>query len=296
MTATAEPQAQPKPSAQPPQDVFARWSRGVVPMEEQIRFLGDLVLFTARAVRGIPLTMRRYRAEVARQIGQLTLGTGLFITFTGTLGVVVAEALFVGIEVGVEGFQSLNIIGIGPLTGFVSAYGNTREIAPIIAAVAVASQVGCKFTSQLGAQRISEEIDALEVMAIPSIPYMVTTRMVAAFVVIVPLYLVALLGSYLATQVTVTLFFGQSLGTYLHYFTLFLRPVDVLYSVVKVMVFTVIITIIHTYYGYNASGGPAGVGRATARAIRATTVLIASSDVLMTMLFWGLHGVRLGGG
>jgi phospholipid/cholesterol/gamma-HCH transport system permease protein len=277
-------------------DALAVVTRSFGAAENQIRQVGDMVIFTVRALRGIPLALRRYREEVMRQMGQLTLGTGLFITFTGTLGVVVAEALFVGIEVGVEGFQALNILGVGPLTGFVSAYGNTREIAPLIAAVAVASQVGCKFTSQLGAQRISEEIDALEVMAIPSIPYMVSARMIAAFTVIIPLYLVALFGSYLATQYTVTLFFGQSAGTYLHYFTLFLRPVDVLYSVVKVIVFTWIITIVHTYYGYNATGGPAGVGRATARAIRAVTVLIAVTDVLMTMLFWGLHGVRLGGG
>jgi phospholipid/cholesterol/gamma-HCH transport system permease protein len=255
-----------------------------------------MVIFTFHAVRAIPLVMRRYREEVKRQIGQITLGTGLFITFTGTVGVVVAESLFIGIEVGVEGFQSLNIIGIAPLTGFVSAYGNTREIAPIIAAIAVASQIGCKFTSQLGAQRISEEIDALEVMAIPSIPYLVTTRIVAAFTTIIPLYLVGLFGSYIATKYTVTIFFGQSAGTYEHYFNQFLRNIDVFYSVVKVMVFTVFITIIHTYYGYNAAGGPGGVGRATARAIRATTVIIAASDVLMTMLFWGLHGVRLGGG
>jgi phospholipid/cholesterol/gamma-HCH transport system permease protein len=277
-------------------DALSRLTSSGRAVENQVRFLGDMVLFTGKALRGIPLTVRRYRDEIMRQMGQLTLGTGLFLTFTGTLLVVVAEALFVGIEVGVEGFQSLNIIGIAPLTGFVSAYGNTREIAPLIAAVAVASQIGCKFTSQLGAQRISEEIDALEVMAIPSIPYMVTARIVASFAVIIPLYLVALFGSYLATQYTVTIFFGQSSGTYLHYFTLFLRPVDVLYSVVKVIVFTIFITIIHTYYGYNASGGPAGVGRATARAIRATTVMIAGTDVLMTMLFWGLHGVRLGGG
>jgi phospholipid/cholesterol/gamma-HCH transport system permease protein len=233
---------------------------------------------------------------VKRQIGQITLGTGLFITFTGTLGVIVAESLFIGIEVGVEGFQSLNIIGIAPLTGFVSAYGNTREIAPIIAAIAVASQIGCKFTSQLGAQRISEEIDALEVMAIPSIPYLVTTRMIAAFTVLIPLYLVGLFGSYIATQVTVTIFFGQSLGTYEHYFHQFLRPEDIMYSVIKVIVFTAFITVIHTFYGYNAAGGPAGVGKAVARAIRATTVMIAVSDVLMTMLFWGLQGARLGGG
>jgi phospholipid/cholesterol/gamma-HCH transport system permease protein len=277
-------------------DVLAQLGRRVGAVERQLRFLGDMVIFTFHAVRAIPLVMRRYREEVKRQIGQITLGTGLFITFTGTVGVVVAESLFIGIEVGVEGFQSLNIIGIAPLTGFVSAYGNTREIAPIIAAIAVASQIGCKFTSQLGAQRISEEIDALEVMAIPSIPYLVTTRIVAAFTTIIPLYLVGLFGSYIATKYTVTIFFGQSAGTYEHYFNQFLRNIDVFYSVVKVMVFTVFITIIHTYYGYNASGGPAGVGRATARAIRATTVIIAASDVLMTMLFWGLHGVRLGGG
>jgi phospholipid/cholesterol/gamma-HCH transport system permease protein len=264
--------------------------------ENSLRFLGDMVVFTFHALRAMPMVLRRYRAEVARQIGQVTLGTGLFITFTGTIGVVVAESLFIGIEVGVEGYQSLNIIGIAPLTGFVSAYGNTREIAPLIAAVAVASQIGCKFTSQLGAQRISEEIDALEVMAIPSIPYLVTTRIIGAFTTIVPLYLIGLLGSYVATKYTVTIFFGQSAGTYEHYFDQFLRNIDILYSVIKVMVFLVIISIIHTYYGYNASGGPAGVGRATARAIRATTVLIAASDVLLTMLFWGLHGVRLGGG
>lgn len=261
-----------------------------------LQFLGRLVLFAAQAVRAIPMVLAHYRAEIARQMGELTLGTGVFITFTGTLGVVLAESLFIGVEVGVEGFQSLNLIGIAPLTGFVSAYGNTREIAPLIAAVAIAAQIGCKFTSQLGAQRISEEIDALEVMAIPSIPYLVTTRLIAAFTVLIPLYLVGLFGSYIATQVTVTIFFGQSLGTYEHYFHQFLRPEDIMYSVIKVIVFTAFITVIHTFYGYHAAGGPAGVGRAVARAIRATTVMIAISDVLMTMLFWGLQGARLGGG
>ena len=116
-------------------------------MPSSLRFLGAMVIFTGRAVGAVPLVLARYRAEVTRQMGELTLGTGLFITFTGTLGVILAESLFIGIEVGVEGFQSLNLIGIAPLTGFVSAYGNTREIAPLIAAVAIAAQIGCKFTA-----------------------------------------------------------------------------------------------------------------------------------------------------
>ncbi|MDP9116590.1 MAG: ABC transporter permease [Actinomycetota bacterium] len=265
-------------------------------VERNLGFLGGLILFTARAVTATPLVVRKYAGEVRRQISDLTLGTGFLITFTGTLGVILIESIFVGIEVGVQGFQGLKLIGIAPLSGFIAAYGNTREIAPLIAAVAIAAQVGCKFTAQIGAQRISEEIDALEVMAIPSLPYLVTTRLLSAYIAVVPLYLVGLSGSYVATRLTIGTLYHQSLGTYDHYFGLFLHPIDVVYSVLKVLIFTTIIILLHSYYGYNTTGGPAGVGTATARAIRAVTVSIAASDIALTMLFWGLHSVRLSGG
>lgn len=264
-------------------------------LASQLDFLGGLVFFAARAFKAMPMVIRRYPAEVRRQVAELTLGNGLFITISGTVGVMVIESLFVGAEVGIEGFQGLQTLGVAPLSGFISAYANTREIAPLIAAVAIAAQIGCKFTAQLGAQRISEEIDALEVMAIPSLPYLVTTRLIAAYVAIVPLYLMGLCSSYLATRLIVTVLYSQSLGTYDHYFHLFLHPIDIFYSVVKVLVFATIIVLLHTYYGYNAAGGPSGVGVSTARAIRAVTVLLAATDILMTMLFWGLHSVRLSG-
>ena len=106
--------------------------------------------------------------------------------------------------------------------------------------------------------RISEEVDALEVMGMPSLPFLVTTRMIAGFVAVVPLYVLGLLSSYGATRFIVVHYFGQSAGTYDHYFHLFLPPIDVLFSFLKVMVFAVVIILIHCYYGYNASGGPAG--------------------------------------
>ena len=162
-------------------------------------------------------------------------------------------AFFTGTEVGLQGYAALNQIGTAAFSGFVSAYFNTREIAPLVAGIALAATVGCGFTAQLGAMRISEEVDALEVMAIPSLPFLVTTRIIGGLIAIIPLYVVGLLSSYFATRLTVTQFFGQSTGTYDHYFNQFLPPGDVLWSFGKVLVFAVVVILIHCYHGYNAS-------------------------------------------
>jgi hypothetical protein len=114
--------------------------------------------------------------------------------------------------------------------------------------------------------RVSEEVDALEVMGVPSLPFLVTTRMIAGFIAVIPLYVIGLLSSYFAARLITTGFYGQSTGTYDQYFNQYLPPVDVLWSFGKVLVFAVIIILIHCYYGYYASGGPAGVGVAVGRA------------------------------
>ena len=174
----------------------------------------------------------------------------------GTVGVIAFLAFFTGTEVGLQGYSSLDQLGTGAFTGFFSAYFNTREIAPLVAGLALAATVGCGFTAQLGAMRISEEVDALEVMGIPSLPFLVTTRMIAGFIAVIPLYVLGLLSSYAATRFIATAYFGQSEGTYDHYFHLFLPPGDVFWSFAKVMVFAVVIILIHCYYGYTAVGRP----------------------------------------
>jgi phospholipid/cholesterol/gamma-HCH transport system permease protein len=258
--------------------------------------LGHQATFVIRAFGAIPLTLRSYRAEVLRLLGDICWGSGAIVVGGGTIGVMVLLALFTGASVGIEGFNALDILGLAPLTGFVSAYANTREIAPLIAAVAFAAQAGCRYTAQLGAMRISEEIDALESMAIRPLPYLVTTRMIAAFVAMVPLYLIGMGGNYLATQLVLSVGYGQSSGTYLHYFHEFLVPVDILYSVGKAVVFVVIATLIHCYFGFYASGGPQGVGAASGRAIRTSIIAIVVTDMLVTMALWGFDpGVRISG-
>ena len=168
-----------------------------------------------------------------------------------------------------------------------SAFFNTREVAPLVSSIALAATVGCGYTARLGAMRISEEIDALEVMAVPSLTYLVTTRMVAAFLAVIPLYIVALFASYLSPRLITTLIYHQSPGTYDHYFKAFLPPGDIVLSFIKLVILAVAIILIHCYYGYTASGGPAGVGAAVGRAIRTSIVTVVVADFFLSFAMWG---------
>ncbi|MEU0313983.1 ABC transporter permease [Nocardioides sp. NPDC006273] len=258
--------------------------------------LGDELGFYLRAVAWFPRTLRRYKKEILRILAEVTLGSGALAVIGGTVGVILAMTFFTGAQVGLSGYTALDQLGTSAFSGFVSAYFNTREIAPLVAGIALAATVGCGFTAQLGAMRISEEVDALEVMAIPSLPFLVTTRMIGGLIAIVPLYVVGLLSSYVATRFTVILFYGQSAGTYDHYFNTFLPPVDVLWSFGKVLIFAIVVILIHCYHGYNASGGPAGVGVAVGKAVRTSIVAVSVLDLMLSMAIWGsTTTVRLAG-
>jgi phospholipid/cholesterol/gamma-HCH transport system permease protein len=258
--------------------------------------LGHQLAFYARTFAWTFRVLRRYRTEVLRLLAEVSLGTGGLAVIGGSVAIVGFMTFFTGTEVGLQGYNALNQIGTAAFTGFVSSYFNTRELAPVISALALSATVGCGFTAQLGAMRISDEIDALEVMAVPSLPFLVTTRMIAGLLAVIPLYVIGLLASYFATRLMVTIFFEQSTGTYDHYFNLFLPPNDILWSFGKVLVFATLVMLIHCYYGYNASGGPAGVGVAVGRAVRTSIVVINVTDLLLGMAIWGASTtVRIAG-
>ena len=242
--------------------------------------------FYGRILRAMP-TGLRHRAEIATLISDIALGAGALVIGGGMFFVVTSIAFFTGTEVGLEGFNGLQQIGAQAFTGVISSLANTREITPLVAGIALAAQVGAGFTAQLGAMRISEEIDALEVMGVNSVVYLVATRVWAALITMIPLYLAALFASYLATELIVTKFFHLSTGTYQHYFQLFLPPIDIFYSFLKAMVFAVAVTFIHCYYGYNATGGPAGVGVAAGRAIRMSIIVVVLINLLMSLVLFG---------
>lgn len=248
---------------------------------------GDHVRFYLGALRGVPHAVTRYRREVLRLISTVAFGSGAIALVGGTVVVVAFLTAFAGIELGLQGYSQLSNIGVEALSGFVSAYINTRLAAPALAGIALTATVGAGFTAQLGAMRVSEEIDALEVMSIHSVQYLVSTRIVAGLVSIIPLYAVSLLASYAATRLVVTMAFGQSSGAYQHYFNTFLIPSDIALSFVKVMCMSVVIMAVCCYYGYTASGGPAGVGRAVGNAVKVSLISILFADMLLSFALYG---------
>jgi len=254
---------------------------------KRVEEYGDQLLFYVKALAWTPVAVRKYKREIMNTLAEVAFGAGGLSLIAGTVGVIAFLAFFAGTEVGIQGYASLSQLGVAKFTAFISAYFNTREVAPLVSAIALAATVGCGYTARLGSMRISEEIDALDVMGIPSLPFLVTTRMIAAFIAVIPLYIVALLASYLAPRLITTLIYGQSAGTYDYYFLQFLPPVDMLWSFGKLIFLAVAVILIHCYYGYTASGGPAGVGMAVGRAIRSSIVTIVVADFFLSFAIWG---------
>lgn len=236
----------------------------------------------------VDLVLRlRYRRVVLEHVSNVAVGAGGLVLGSGMIFVIFSLSLLAGGTVGMQGYAALEQIGAEAFSGLVGSFANVREVTPVVAAIALAAQVGTSFTAEIGAMRVSEEIDALEVMGVHAFVYLVCTRLLATLLALVPLYLVALFTSFLATRLITTAYYGLSPGVYDHYFELFLPPIDVVYSVVKFVVFAVLIVLVHCYYGFYASGGPAGVGRAVGRAVRTAISAVVVVNLTLSFVFWG---------
>ena len=254
------------------------------------RFLdsvGHISWFIVTAVGSIGHAMRYYRKEMLRLVAEIGMGTGAMAVIGGTVAIVGFVTLSGGSLIAIQGFASLGNIGVEAFTGFFAALVNVRIAAPVVAGQALAATVGAGATAELGAMRISEEIDALEVMGIKSISYLVSTRIVAGLIVIIPLYAMAIIMSFVSARVTTTLFYGQSTGTYEHYFRTFLRPDDVAWSFVQAIIIAIIVMLNHCYYGFYASGGPVGVGEAVGRSMRASLIAIVLVVLFASLALYG---------
>jgi phospholipid/cholesterol/gamma-HCH transport system permease protein len=252
--------------------------------------IGDHTLFYGKAIAGVPFATRHYRREVIRLIAEISMGAGTLAMIGGTVVIVGFLTLAAGGTLAVQGYSSLGNIGIEALTGFLAAFINVRISAPVVAGIGLAATFGAGVTAQLGAMRINEEIDALESMAIRPVSYLVSTRIVAGMIAITPLYAIAVILSFVASRFTTVVLFGQSKGLYDHYFATFLNPIDLLWSFLQAVLTALAILLIHTYFGFFASGGPSGVGVAVGNAVRTSLIVVVSVTLLVSLSIYGANG------
>jgi phospholipid/cholesterol/gamma-HCH transport system permease protein len=241
---------------------------------------GEIARFGTQ-VMGQVLTGRSFRffGEGLRQAGILIFGSAV---------VVWAFVFILGLQCGLQGAYFNRSIGAPSLAGLFSAYCDLREGVPYAFGYILSAKVGTGIVAELGAMRISDEIDALEVMGIPPITFLAATRLLGAWIAIPFLYLVGIGVAYLASYIAVVQQVGDvSGGGYELIFWMFQDPLDLVFSLTKGMVMATAIVLVGCYYGYTASGGPVGVGTATAQSMVVNIILVHIIGMLGTLVFWG---------
>jgi phospholipid/cholesterol/gamma-HCH transport system permease protein len=244
--------------------------------------IGEIARFAARVI-GLVYSGRvgRFFGESLRQAGILIAGSALIVW---------AFVFILGLQCGVIGAYFNRSIGVPSLAGLFSAYCDLREGLPYAFGYILSAKVGTGIVAELGAMRISDEIDALEVMGIPPITFLAATRLLGAWIAVPFLYLIGIGVVYFASYLAVVEQIGDvSSGGYLLIFWTFQDPLDVVFSLVKGMTMTTVIVLVGCYYGYTASGGPVGVGTATAKSMVVNIILVHVIGMLGTLVFYGAN-------
>jgi phospholipid/cholesterol/gamma-HCH transport system permease protein len=250
--------------------------------KDWIASFGEIVKFCSRVVGDVlRLRVLKFFGEALRQAGVLILSSTLVIW-----GLI----FIIGLQCGIEGAYFNRAVGSPAYAGVFAAWCDLRELVPYAFGYMMAAKVGTGIVAELGSMRISDEIDALEVMGINSLVFLCATRLVAAWLVLPFMYLAGIGAGFFASYLAVVQQIGEvSSGGYFLIFWMFQNPPDLLYSVIKGMSMATVIVLVGCYYGYNASGGPVGVGTATAKSMVLNIVLVHLLGMLGTQLFWGAN-------
>jgi phospholipid/cholesterol/gamma-HCH transport system permease protein len=247
-----------------------------------IASFGDIVKFCGRVVGEVfGLRVFRFFGEALRQAGLLILSSTLVIW-----GLI----FIIGLQCGIEGAYFNRAVGSPAYAGVFAAWCDLRELVPYAFGYMMAAKVGTGIVAEIGSMRISDEVDALEVMGISSMTFLCATRLLAAWLVLPFMYLAGIGAGFFASYLAVVQQIGEvSSGGFFLIFWMFQNPPDLLYSVIKAMAMATVIVLVGCYYGYNASGGPVGVGTATAKSMVLNIVLVHLIGMLGTQIFWGAN-------
>jgi phospholipid/cholesterol/gamma-HCH transport system permease protein len=232
---------------------------------------------------------RVYGLQVFRFFGETLRQAGILIV-SSTL-VIFALVFIIGLGTcGIEGAYFTQAQGAPSYAGVFTAWCDLREAVPYAFGYMLSAKVGTGIVAELGAMRISDEIDALEVMGLDSLTFLCATRLLAAWIVLPFMYIASVGVAYLASFIAVVQQVGfVSEGGYLLIFWQFQNPTDYLFSLTKAMAMATVIVLVGCYYGYKASGGPVGVGTATAKSMVLNLVAVNLIGMLGTQIFWGAN-------
>ena len=243
---------------------------------------GDIAKFCARVLGEV------FRGRVFRFFGETLRQAGILIV--GSSVVIWSLCFIIGLQCGIEGAYLQRSVGAPAYAGVFSAWCDLRELVPYAFGYMMAAKVGTGLVAEIGAMRITDEIDALEVMGISSMTFLCATRLLAAAMVLPFMYLAAIGIGYFASWLAVVKQIGDvSSGGYFLIFWMFQNPPDLLFSLIKGMAMATIIVLVGCYYGYTARGGPVGVGTATAKSMFLNIILVHIVGMLGTLAFWGAN-------
>ncbi|MBK5229932.1 MAG: ABC transporter permease [Thermoleophilia bacterium] len=251
-------------------------------IEEWLDAFGRVLKFGGEITRGVYFgRVITFFGEALRQSGVLIIGSAVVLW---TL------MFFVGLQCGIEGAYFNRSTGSPAFAGVFSAWCDLREVTPYAFGWMMSAKVGTGIVAELGSMRINDEIDALEVMGIDSVLFLGSTRLLAAWMVLPFVYVAGIGGSYFASYLAVVQQVGDvSSGGYALIFWLFQNPPDLLFSLIKAMFMATGIVLVACYYGYHVTGGPVGVGVATARSMVANIVIVHLVAMMGTVVFWGTN-------
>src|SRR3982074_66752 len=243
---------------------------------------GDIAKFCARVLRDV------YGARVFRFFGEALRQAGILI-LSPTI-VIWGLVFLIGLLCGVEGAYFNRSTGAPAYAGVFAAWCDLREIVPLAFGYMMAAKVGTGIVAELGSMRISDEIDALEVMGISGITFLCATRLLAALLVLPFVYICSIGAGFFASYLAVVQEVGDvSSGGFFLIFWQFQNPPDMLFSLIKAMSMAIVIVLVGCYYGFNARGAPVGVGTATAKSMVVNIVAVHLIGMLGTQLFWGAN-------
>jgi len=196
--------------------------------------------------------------------------------------VIILTGAFTGMVLALQSYYGFRKFGSEGLVGATVALSMTRELGPVLTSLMVTGRAGSAMAAELGTMRVTEQIDALTVMALNPIKYLVTPRIIAAFLMLPLLTVIAdfvgIIGGYL---VGVKLL-GINEGAYIDKTIKFVELNDIYNGLVKAAVFGIILSIVSCYKGFYTKGGAEGVGKATTEAVVVSSVTILVTDYILT--------------